>query len=100
MNRKNLLDLKTEDLTSERILNSKQLVYIVYLNDKPYKTTNGVTVHYEYNKAENYMNNAIRNVGRLLCKNAPWYNMEEENKQKWFDEAKKMLSVKSFIETF
>lgn len=73
-------------------------VCIVFYKDKPYKTKEGIKVFTDYQKAKNYKNNAIRHIGRLLCKNEPWYDMGEEKKQKWFDKAKKLLKIKSFIE--
>lgn len=77
-------------------------VYIIFLKDEPYATSEGSRFFTDYKKAENYMNNAIRNVGRVLYSYsdnyASWYDIGEESKQKWFNEAKELLTIKTFKE--
>lgn len=71
---------------------------MVFYKDKPYKTNEGIRVFTDYDKVKNYKNNAIRNVGRLICTDEGWYDMGEENKKKWFKKAEKLLKIKTFIE--
>lgn len=71
--------------------------YIVLYNGKPYKTSDDVRVFNDYQKAKNYRNNAVRNIGRLICKDKDWYDIGEKNKQKWFAKAEKLLEVTSVL---
>lgn len=83
-------------------------IYVVYLNDEPFTELDGKIYFQDRQKAENYRDNAIRYVGRILylkdrkINNAPsyesWYQITEINKQKWFQKADKMLSIKTYIE--
>lgn len=82
-------------------------IYVIYLNDEPFTELDGKIYFQDRKKAENYRDNAIRYVGRMLClkhhkiNNYPsykgWYQTTEINKQKWFQKADKMLSIKTYI---
>lgn len=78
-------------------------IYIVYLNDKP-SNLNEKAFFDNFTSAENYMNNAIRMIGkRLYHASKPkdctsWYDIGEEAKQPYFEKAKTMLSIKTFKE--
>ena len=82
-------------------------IYVVYLNDKPFTNLDGKIYFQDIKKAENYRDNAIRHVGKMLylkyhkINNYPsykgWYDMGEINKQEWFQKADEVLSIKTYI---
>ena len=75
-------------------------IYIIYLNDYPYKTPDGSIYFLDKQKAKNYRDNLIKHIGRelyLKFNNEDWYEIGEERKQYWFKEADKKLSVKTYI---
>lgn len=88
-------------------IKEKLEIYVVFLDDKPLKTSDGKIYFDNIQKAINYKNNAIRQVGRelyckahLSCKQTEynnWYEIGEENKQEWFDMAEDRLDIKTFI---
>ena len=83
-------------------------IYVVYLNDEPFTELDGKIYFQDRKKAENYRDNAIRYVGRILylkdrkINNAPsyesWYQIGERKKQEWFQRADEILSIKTYIE--
>lgn len=83
-------------------------IYVVYLNDEPFTELDGKIYFQDRQKAENYRDNAIRYVGRILylkgrkINNAPsyesWYQITERKKQEWFQRADEILSIKTYIE--
>ena len=86
-------------------------IYVIYLKDKPFTKLDGKIYFESKEKAENYRNNLIRHIGRMLyceshnpqnikyineLKGIEWYEMGEQNKQEWFQEADKILSVRTY----
>lgn len=73
-------------------------VYIIYLRDKPYTKYVGKIYFNDEAKANNFRNNLIRSVGRDLYKGEDcWYEIGEKAKQYWFEQADKLLSIKTYI---